>query len=50
MLQFEFCSDIVSTQGINVAVAVLVDVVDSTKAELKGYATVTKSENGPLVA
>ena len=42
-LHFRFSSDIVGTKGDIVAVAVLVDVDDSTKAEFDGHAAVTES-------
>ena len=54
---FTICSDIVGTKDNNVAVAVLVAVDDSTKAEFEGHAAVTESvavqtatETGSLVA
>ena len=56
-LQLQFCSDIVGTKGNFLAVAVLVDIDDSTKAKIKGHAAVTESvavqtatETGSLVA
>ena len=42
-LHFKFCSDIVGTKCKNVAVAMLVDVDDSTIAEFDGHAAVTES-------
>ena len=38
----KFCSDLVGTKGNSVAVAVLVDVGNSTKAEFEGHAAVTE--------
>ena len=43
MAYFKICSDIACTKGNTIAVAVLVTVDDSTKAEFEGHAAVTES-------
>ena len=43
LLYIQFGSDIVGTKGNNGAVAVLVDVDDSTKAEFEEHPAVTES-------
>ena len=57
LLHLKFCSDKLGTKGNTVAVAVLVAVDDSTKAEFEEHAAVTESvvvqtniENGSLIA
>ena len=42
-MYLQFCSDIVGTKGNNGAVAVLVDVDDSTQAEFEEHAAINES-------